>query len=392
MKKSDESNNRSQEDSSTAVHGLRRFNLRQETSLSSNNTLRNCKGIEVSGNSRTMYQNGKIVDSWRSDEDDLDATYFWNHDDMERTKNDISLLRSVITSSYAGVEFDGSVNSSKGNHSRPDKGTAQRLQKIVPCGYAPNRFPVTVTCTPRPCWPKTCYGNPAYTFSGTITSPSTKIIPGSSSSRTQPTPSTSGFDTSSANEQIIYPKSPSTSDTGPNKKSQTLLIGLFHRFENETLDRRGGAVEGNSRRDALLIWLASKDKADCLFLDFGAFPLCSVYSFISPRFLEAKNVRNKPSKSASSRGKPHMPKFLQSFCCCIRPEATIKAKRRILHPVPSTSTPQSLITQVTKNSQNGTNVNGPNISVNDSCSADSYDDTGEYVPMFLDSKDSSSLY
>lgn len=57
------------------------------------------------------------------------------------------------------------------------------------------------------------------------------------------------------------------------------------------------------------------------------------------------------------------------------------AKRRTLHLVPSTSTPKLLITQVTKNVQNGTNQNGTNVSVNDSYSADNYDDINEYVPM-----------
>lgn len=329
MKKSDESNSRSQEDSSLIVHGLRRFNIRQGTSLSSSNVLRNCKGIEVSGTARPLYQNGKILDSWHSAEDDVGATYFWNHDDMERTKNDISLLRSVITSNYTGVAPGSSMNSSEANHNRADGATSQRLQKIVPCGYAPNRFPVTVTPTPRSCWPKTCYGNPTYTFSGTIAIPSTRIIP-DSSSVTQPVPSTSGFGTSSANEQIVYPKSPSISDSGPGDRSQTLLVGLLRRFENgtntsdilktgrkkfsskidlrsesfcqklsfpkhsavkectsadgrkpqlETVDKKGGAVEGgDGRRDALLIWSLSKDKGDYLFLDFGAFPLCTVVS------------------------------------------------------------------------------------------------------------------
>ncbi|KAL3998471.1 dullard-like phosphatase domain protein [Acanthocheilonema viteae] len=331
MEKNDESNIRSQEDSSVAVHGLRRFNIRQGAPLSSSSTLRNCKGIEVPSSSRSMYQNGKILDSWHSAED-VGATCFWNHDDIEWTKNDISLLRSVITSSYAGVEPGSNMNSSEANHSNADGGASQRLQKIVPCGYAPNRFPLTVASTPRPCWPKICYGNSAYTFSGTVTLPSTRIVP-DSQPMTQSTPSASSLSASSVNEQIIYPKLSFASDGGSGKKSQTLMAGLLRRFENE-----------------------------------------------------AKNVRNKSSKSASSRGKPHVPKFLQSFCCCIRPEATIKAKRRTLHPVPSTSTPQSLITQVTKNSQNGTNVNGTSVNVNDSYSADSYDDSGEYVPMQLSDK------
>lgn len=56
-------------------------------------------------------------------------------------------------------------------------------------------------------------------------------------------------------------------------------------------------------------------------------------------------------------------------------------KRQILHPVPSTSTSQSLITHITKNSQNGAHVNGTSVGVNDSYSADSYDDTGGCVPV-----------
>ncbi|VDO13146.1 unnamed protein product, partial [Brugia timori] len=47
MKKSDERNGQSLEGSSLPVHGLRRLNVRQGTSLSSSNVLRNCKGIEV---------------------------------------------------------------------------------------------------------------------------------------------------------------------------------------------------------------------------------------------------------------------------------------------------------------------------------------------------------
>uniref|UniRef100_A0A1I7VYF3 Uncharacterized protein n=1 Tax=Loa loa TaxID=7209 RepID=A0A1I7VYF3_LOALO len=401
MKKTDESNNQSQEGSSLVIHGLRRFSVRQGTS---NNSL-NCKGIEVSGTSKSLYQNGEVLDSWHNAEDDVSATPFWNHDDMERTRNDISLLKSVVTNSYTGMTPGSSMNSSEVNHSRADGTTSQRLQKFVPCGYAPNRFPVTLTSIPRSCWPKTCYGDPAHTFSGTITLPSTRIVPASSST-TQSVPSTSGLGTLSANEQIIYPKSPSTSNSGPRNKSQTLLVGLLRRINNgtstssvleaehkkiskidlgseffyrklsfpkysavkectsadsrksqkEKLDKKGAVEGANSRRDTLLIWSVSKDK-------------------------EAENIRNKSSKSFLSRGKPHMPKFLQSFCCCIRSETAIKAKRRILHSVPSTSTPQSLITQVTKNSQNGTNINGTSVSVNDSYSADSYNDTREYVPM-----------
>ncbi|VDK65057.1 unnamed protein product [Onchocerca ochengi] len=407
MKKSDESNNRSQEDSSSAVHGLRRFNMRQGTSLSGSNVLNNGQGIEVPSSSRSTYQNGKILDSWHNAKDNASATYFWNQDDMERTKNDISLLRNVITSNYSSVAPGNSMNSSEENYNRADGATSQGLQKIVPCGYAPNRFPVTIIPAPRPCWPKTFYGNPAHTFSGTVTLPSTRII-SASSSMTQPIPSTSGFNSLSANEQIIYPKSPSASDSNPGGRSQMLLIGLLRRFETGTstpdileaehkkfgkndsgseffcrklsfpkhnsvkecadgrhpqlgtFDKRGGAVENvNDKHNARLIWSLSKDK-------------------------EIKNVRNKSSKSVSSRVKPHMPKFLQSFCCCIRPEAAVKAKRRTLHPVPSTSTPQSLITQITKNSQNGTNVNG--TTVNDSYGLDNYDDTREYVPMQLSDK------
>ncbi|VDP17863.1 unnamed protein product [Onchocerca flexuosa] len=402
MKKSDESNSRPQEDSSLAVYGLRRFNMRQGISPSSSNVLNNGQEIEVPSSSRSMYQNGKILDSWHNAKDNASATYFYNHDDMERTKNDISLLRNVITSNYSSVAPGNSMNSSEANYNRADGATSQGLQKIVPCGYAPNRFPITITPTPRPCWPKTFYGNPAHAFSGTVTLPSTRII-SASSSVTQPIPSTSGFNPLSANEQIVYPKSPSASDSNSGGRSQTLLIGLLRRFETGTntpdileterkkfskndsgseffcrklsfpkhnsvkgcadgkhpqlgaFDKKESAVENaNDKHNARLIWSLSKDK-------------------------EVKNVRNKSSKSASSRVKPHMPKFLQSFCCCIRPEAAIKAKRQTLHPVPSTSTPQSLITQITKNSQNGTNVNG--TTVNDSHGIDNYDDTGEYVPM-----------
>lgn len=219
MKKSDESNSRLQEDSSVAVHGLRRFNMRQETPLTNSNV------------SRSMYQNDNILDSWHN-ADEVGATYFWNHDDMERTKNDISLLRGVITNSYAGVEPGDSMSSAEANHRRVSGGASQQLQKIVPCGYAPNRFPVTVTSTSRPCWPKTCYGNSAYTFSGTITLPSA-IIPGSLSV-TQPAPSTSYFGISSVNEQIVCPKSPSASNASSDKKSQTLLTSLLRQFENGT--------------------------------------------------------------------------------------------------------------------------------------------------------------
>ncbi|KAM3720409.1 Carboxy-terminal domain RNA polymerase II polypeptide A small phosphatase [Dirofilaria immitis] len=406
MKKSDESNSRLQEDSSLAVHGLRRFNIRQGVPLSSRNILNNCQGIEMSNTSRSIYQNGKILDSWHN-EDDASAANFWNHDDMEKTKNDVSLLRNVITNSYMSVAPGSNVNLNEANYARTDGATSQELQKIVPCGYAPNRFPVNVTPAPGSCWPKTCYGNSAHTFSNAVVLPSTRII--SASSSTQPIPSTSGFNPSSTNEQIIYSKSPLANDIGPSSKPQTLLIGLLRRFENgfstpgileterkklnkvnlgseffwgklsfpkhnsvngcadrlsqlEILDKKGSNVEdANNKRDTRLIWSVSKDK-------------------------EVKNVRNKSSKSASSRGKPHMPRFLKSFCCCVQPEASNKTKRRTFHPVPSTSTPQSLITQITKNSQNGINVNGTNVSVSDSYAADSYDDTAEYVPMQLSDK------
>ncbi|CAG9538030.1 unnamed protein product [Cercopithifilaria johnstoni] len=230
MKKSDELNSQSQENSSIAVHGLRRFNIRQRTTLSSSSTLGNCKDIEVSGTSRSMNQDGQILNSLHTTENDVGATYFRNHDDIEWTKNDISVLKSVIKSSYIGVEPGSSADSIETNHSRADGGTSQRLQKIVPCGYAPNRFPVTVTSTPQ-FWPKTCYGNPAYAFSNTINLPSTRIILGSSS-MTQTALSTSSFGISSANEQIDYSKSPSASDASPGEKPQTLLIGLLRRFEN----------------------------------------------------------------------------------------------------------------------------------------------------------------
>ncbi|OZC12609.1 hypothetical protein X798_00240 [Onchocerca flexuosa] len=459
MKKSDESNSRPQEDSSLAVYGLRRFNMRQGISPSSSNVLNNGQEIEVPSSSRSMYQNGKILDSWHNAKDNASATYFYNHDDMERTKNDISLLRNVITSNYPNVAPGNSMNSSEANYNRADGATSQGLQKIVPCGYAPNRFPITITPTPRPCWPKTFYGNPAHAFSGTVTLPSTRII-SASSSVTQPIPSTSGFNPLSANEQIVYPKSPSASDSNSGGRSQTLLIGLLRRFETGTntpdileterkkfskndsgseffcrklsfpkhnsvkgcadgkhpqlgaFDKKESAVENaNDKHNARLIWSLSKDKGDYLFFGlwyfspmychelmifniisswtsnltfFKILEMSLKFPLISSGFSEVKNVRNKSSKSASSRVKPHMPKFLQSFCCCIRPEAAIKAKRQTLHPVPSTSTPQSLITQITKNSQNGTNVNG--TTVNDSHGIDNYDDTGEYVPMQLPDK------
>ncbi|KAK6106209.1 dullard-like phosphatase domain protein [Brugia pahangi] len=404
MKKSDERNSQSLEGSSLAVHGLRRLNVRQGASLSSSNVLRNCKGIEVLDASKSLYRKSKILNSWYSAEDNMSATCFWNHDDMERTKNDISLLGNVITSTCTGVASGSNMNLNEVNHSRVEGATSQGLQKIVPCGYAPNRFPVTVTSTPRSCWPKTCYENPSYTSSGAVSLPSLRLIPRPPSIM-QPVPSTSDFGISSANEQIIHSKSMLASDSSPGDRSQTLLVGLLRRFENgtgiryknftkinladefscqklsfpkhsaakectnvdggvsqlKTLDKEGYVVEGaNSKHDALFIWSLSNDK-------------------------EPKNIRNK-SSSVASRGKPHMPKFLQSFCCCIRSEATAKTKRRTLHPFPSTSTPQSLITQEIKNSQNCTNVNGTNVSVNDSYSADNYDDTGEYVPMQLSDK------
>ncbi|EJW84637.1 hypothetical protein WUBG_04450 [Wuchereria bancrofti] len=309
MKKSDGRNGRSLEDSSLAVHGLRRLNVRQGTSLSSSNVLRNCKAIEVSGTSKSLYQNSKILNSWYSAEDNMSATCFWNHDDMERTKNDISLLRNVITSSCAGMASGSSMNLNEANHSRVEGATSQGLQKIVPCGYAPNRFPVTVTSTPCSCWPKTCYENPSYTSSGAVSLPSVRIIPGPPS-MVQPVPSTCGFGTSSANEQIIHSKSTLASDGGPGDSSQTLLVGLLRRFENgtemgrknftkinlasefscqksfpkhnavkgctnadgrvsqlKTLDKKGYVVEGaNNKRDTLFIWSLSNDKGDFFWI------------------------------------------------------------------------------------------------------------------------------
>lgn len=230
MKKSDGSNSRSQEDSSVAVHGLRRFNLQQGMSLSSSNATRNCKGIEVSATSRSMYQNSRIR---YSPEDDVDATYFWNHDDVKWTENNTSLLRSATTSNYAAVEPSSSMSSTEVNHSRADESAPKRLQKIIPCGYTPNRFPVTVTSAPHSCWPKTYHETLPYTFSGTITLPSTRIVP-DSQSMAEPAPSTSNCGTSSVNEQIIYQKSSSSLGANPKEKSQTLLVGLFRRLENGT--------------------------------------------------------------------------------------------------------------------------------------------------------------
>uniref|UniRef100_A0A915Q5J5 DUF4005 domain-containing protein n=1 Tax=Setaria digitata TaxID=48799 RepID=A0A915Q5J5_9BILA len=393
MKKSDESNNRLQEDSSVTVHGLRRFNKRQGTVGSNSSIIRNCQGIE------TLNRSGKVLDSWHSAEKDEEATYFWNSDDMGRTKNNNSFLRSIISNNYTSVAQGNCMNSSEAKHSCTTGPISQRMQKIIPCGYAPNRFPVTVTTVPRECWPKTCCANPFYAFSGTNTLPSARIS-SSSPSAIQPLPSTSSFNPLSASEQTVY----LTSDDGC--KSQTLPVGLLRRFENDasvrgvlgmerekfskfhlgseifhrklSFSKRNGGREctsGNGRQLHEGALDKKKEAVEDVKKKRGAFLIWSSGD------KGIKNVRNKSSKGASSHEKPRMPKFLQSFCCCIRPEATIKAKRRTLHPAPSTSTPQSLITQVTKNPQNGTNLNGTSVSVNDSYSANDYDGTGEYVPI-----------
>lgn len=222
MKKSNEFSRRLRDVSSL-------FNRRQRTLPSSINILRDCKVIEVSDASKSLYQNDKILDSWNNAESRVS---FYNYVERERRKNDISLNRNIVKNGYIDMASDSSTTSCKVSHIRSVGSTPQRLQKIILSGYAPHRFPVTSTSAPHSCWPKSCYGNSTYFFiSGTINLPST--IPDSSSVE-QPVLSISDFRALSANEeQTDYPNM-LVSGRNPGNRSQSFMVRLLRRFGNGT--------------------------------------------------------------------------------------------------------------------------------------------------------------
>ncbi|VDN39996.1 unnamed protein product [Gongylonema pulchrum] len=251
MKKFDEPNNRLKEDPTLAAYGLRRLHIRQMPTSSGTSSARTYQNSDVSAAARSRRQNGKILDSWCSAADNAGATYFWNPDDAAalRAKNDINSPRNLsssggfgTTGGVGGGGGGGGSNLTSGhlpyNH-HPAVATQQRVQKIVPSGYAPNRFPVSVSYTARPCWPKT------YTFATPPTSPSyssstlpaaNRVTNGAGGPLVVPSTSTFNNPSSSnghAAERIIYPKSSCPSATTSNSGSAS--SPLPRRFENDNV-------------------------------------------------------------------------------------------------------------------------------------------------------------
>lgn len=229
MKKFDEPNNRLKENSALAAYGLRRLNVRQGPVSSC--TLRSYQGTENPA-TRARPQNGKILDSWYSTGDSAGATYFWNPDDVKRAKNDINSPRNIGNSGNFGTNTVASGSLTSGSMSYNSAGipTQQKPQKIIPSGYAPNRFPVSVSYTARPCWPKTySYVNSSYSASSTSGTPPVKINGAATAS-----PSTSAFSPSSATtECIIFPK-PVLSSTSNGTSILSSPNSIPRRFENGT--------------------------------------------------------------------------------------------------------------------------------------------------------------
>lgn len=218
MKKSyDDSLNRSREDSPTlAAYGLRRVNVRGTPTTFIPNIQRGPQGAYLERG--TLRQNGNSVDSWHSSNDDSNKTgkpYYWGSD----TKSEPITNRSNDSSYSTSNLMYTSVSSTP---------PSPRHQKIVPSGYAPHRFPVSISYTARPKWPATYNYTPSFTAPNTMSLPSTRVTSGLPQK-----PATSAYST----ERNAYAKkiaSSSGSSTVPNNQGSNMTRGMNYQSNSSS--------------------------------------------------------------------------------------------------------------------------------------------------------------
>uniref|UniRef100_A0A915CE81 Mitochondrial import inner membrane translocase subunit TIM50 n=1 Tax=Parascaris univalens TaxID=6257 RepID=A0A915CE81_PARUN len=338
-------------------------------------------------------------ETWQRLENTSGMMYYWSPQNSNSSVNKNSDVSSHALSSSRNTYF---ANGTAG-------GT---YLKVMPTGYAPNRFPLSTsyTCDPPDEQLSSCYSLSASTSGGGISdgavetsSPSsgaalvssstvyssagaayTNIASvGSSSSLSyfgEPSAlnveyttgyenvprnsySSRTFQSRGCSERQAFQRVQPRKEDGIISSSNN-VVGYFTPppiVSNE----KNTAVCNNEycsfQRDAQLVWT-----------------ICGKQQ-VSGEGKQTPTVHDGSSRSSVSRDKPRVPKFLHSLCCCVRAESAASREKRRAIQGSAIASASSLITQVKKNSLNVTVLNG-NAGTNDSYTADD-SDAAESMPM-----------
>uniref|UniRef100_A0A0M3I273 Transcription factor Sp9 n=1 Tax=Ascaris lumbricoides TaxID=6252 RepID=A0A0M3I273_ASCLU len=374
-----------------ATHGFRRLDsksLRMGTSV--------C-GLPLS-QQHHLSNAAKPLETWQRLENTSGLMYYWSPQNSNSSTNKNSDVSSHALSSSRNAYFANGTPA--GTH-----------LKVMPTGYAPNRFPLSTSYNcDLPDEPfSSCYSLSASTSGGLSDG---AVETSSASSAAALVASGTVYSTAGSvytnlsnvgnSSSLAYFGEPSARNVEYTTGYENMPKNSYssRTFQNRGASERQALQRVQPRKEDGIIGsnnnvvgyfapppIVSNEKTmavcnneSCSF-QRDAQPVWTICGKqqVSGEGRQAPTVHNGSSRSSVSRNKPRMPKFLHSLCCCVRPESTTSREKRRSIQGSTIASASSLITQVKKNSSNVTVLNG-NAGTNDSYTVDD-SDAAESMPM-----------
>ncbi|VDK45115.1 unnamed protein product [Anisakis simplex] len=378
----------------------------------------------TNNNASNNSNSSKAFDNWHPRINDSSiVNYYW------KTPKPIASNQQSMTTQKAtdsSTSRPSTINSSSRNTYFSNGTITGAHPKVAPTGYAPNRFPLSVSYNSD--LSTETFSSSVYPSSNASTSASISSERISSShskpANTSASPIYSSLPSNACTITASKAASPYKKNTDSNNNSNIYFGTSSSRNVVDEIVGGYENVPSNSYSSrAYQNRLATQRQIPLQGLTDNIAPKLNTISYFTPSSVNANDkkattpspittksntfdrcvhpvwtVQNKQqvsgaakptltvrngssSRSSDSRSKPRMPKFFHTLCCCVRPETTAnREKRRSLQQGSTLPNASSLITQVKKNSvNNAANANG-NTAANDSYTIDD-SDAAESMPM-----------